>query len=170
MALKAISTEPASDWKSSAWVVFIWVIWLSFIRHLPFPSWIHLPMTILILLFGAMVWNLLMGGLILILVSWIYHYFSITPPGLYWLSLMIVFLGLKIAISQLSLKGPLYILTLLIVGALFLDFFQLYFLSRTVEEIGLSWFLFLGIFVSAIAQGFLGLIFSGPLMERSQMR
>jgi len=171
MSLKALKIESAgSDWKSTAIVISVWVVWLSFVRHLDLPPWMSLPMTVVVLLYGSVLWSILEGSLILLVLSWIHHSFSITPPGLYWLSVMIVFLGLRFATTQLSFKGPFYTLSLLILGSLVLDLSQLYFISRTTEYLGLSWFVFLQIFMSALIQGFLGLFVSGWLMERGQIR
>jgi len=161
--------HPRTDWRLSIALLVLWVLWLSLSSTWNLPTWALLPMTSVVLLFGAFAWDLLSGAFVILAMSWLHHVFSITPPGLYWLSLYAVFVLLKLATSQLALQGAIHIFLLLFGASFFQEVFQLWLMSRSYDDLFLKWSILGPIFGSALFQAILGLLFTQPLLRRSQM-
>jgi hypothetical protein len=126
-------------------------------------------MTSVVLLFGSLSWDVFSGALIILLMSWIHYVFSVASPGLYWLSLYLVFLVLKFATSQFALQGIIQIFGLLFGATLLQELLQLWFMAMNHKAMGTSWSIAGPIFGSAFFQAILGLMFTRLLLARSQM-
>lgn len=158
-----------TDWRLTALILLSWILWLSFTSALPLPVWLLVPMTSVVLLYGAYLWDITTAAFIILAMSWLHHVYSITPPGLYWLSLFLVFLALKVATSQFALNGPFQIFWILVGACLTSEILQLYLMSHAYDELRLSWRITGPIISSAIVQGLVGLLFTRSLLARSQM-
>jgi hypothetical protein len=146
-------------------VLGAWLIWLCFVSTLSLSSRISIPCTALVLIFGTFYWSVTEGFFIFLAMGMLYRAFSMTPPGLYWMALSIIFIFLKIIMFRISVRTIPQLLVTIFLAALALDIVQ-WLLLRMVTEVHVgSWVTLGGIFLSALLQTIIGIIFVRPLLS-----
>ncbi len=157
-----------SGLRQSAWILGLWVLWLIILSVFSPPTWLDLSMTSIAIVFGAMLWTWFEAAWILLAMAWIFHAFSIFPPGAFWASSFAVFLVARLALSQFSIENYRHVVTVFFLAAVSLVCSQYIVLSRTYLTIGLSWGLIGGFLVSAFLQSLIGLLFASQALQQGR--
>ena len=166
MSLEPLAQERQREVLKTTFIVIgIWTLWLLFISTLSYSHRLSLSAVAIVLLFGSFWWNLTEGAFFILLMSWIFHGFSLTPPGFYWISIFCVFAILKIASYRFSVRSPQELGIAVLIAALLCDFSQLFFLKQ-ISPIYVFSFSTLGfIILSAFLQTGLALLLMRPLLS-----
>ena len=166
MSLEAIKTQRHRVTTAvSLIVVLIWTVWLVLLGGLSSFYLVPVPMTAVVLIFGAYVWEPRESLLYLLLMSLLYGAVSITPSGLFWLSLLVVFLFLRLVSFRLSIRSPALVAGVVVLTSWGLDFVQWILLGRVLEYGSFSWSLLGTILLSGLAQGVLSILVSFHLLH-----
>lgn len=150
-------------WRGTLLVIAAWTLWLIFISLFSVSDLVKLPMTGLVLVYGARIWSWVWAGFALLFMAWIYHQWSLVPPGLFWLAAFITFITLKIYISQFELDSLLKLMTAFLIAFVLLEALQLFFFYRLFKDHEFSWSLMGAIFLSAMVQSLFGFAFNKSL-------
>ena len=118
MALDASRMDQRLDWSATFVLILLWVLWLCFASTLNLPEWLRLSLIPVLLLSGALLWDVFQGACFLLGLSWVYFAFSVTPPGLFFLSAMIVFLFLRFATLQIAIQNTWHLLAFLMTASI----------------------------------------------------
>lgn len=165
MTLEELSAErPRAPLKLSIGIITTWLVWLSFVSTLSLPNWIAIPCTSFVVLFGVFYWSIYEGLFIFLLMGFLYHWFSITPPALFWLSLTSVFIFFKLLIFRLAIQTPAQLLFAIFLGSVLLDLAQWIFIRMVLDFNVFSWSTLGGIFLSALFQTLLAVLLVRPLL------
>ena len=153
MALEPLIEEKApGGYKVSLLVIFVWSVWLAFVSTINFPFSLSIGCSAIVLLYGSVVWRIREGAVYFLVMSWIYGHFSLTPPGMFWLSLFVSFLILKPFVARFEIKSVSFLSALILLAAFLLEVFQIGFISRLVDVPVLSLSLIVTVVLSSLLQ------------------
>lgn len=169
MALDVIRSDPGrGDFRTSLWVFSLWLLWLATASSGWVPPWLDLSMTPVVLVFGALLWNWHTGAWAVLAMAWIYHFFSVFPPGAFWVSGFLVFLLGRLVLTNIAIESRRQAFVAFFVAGVFLMSLQVFVLSRGYSDLGMSFRVVGRILLSSLGQSVVGLIFVAPLLLRSQ--
>lgn len=96
-----------TSWKRDLVVVLVWLVWLLFMSAMQMPRFLSITALSFVLIYAAWAWSFGRASFWFLVVSLLFASISLIPSGLMWLSLTVVYLGLRIARHRFLLEhGP----------------------------------------------------------------
>ena len=154
-------------WLSSLIVLLLWALWLAVFSAFTNSESFRIPLTGIVVLWAARFWPWVWSGIAFVLMSWIYHQWSSTPPGLFALSCFFTYLILRLFVSQVEIQSIASYAICLSLSFLMLEIFQWSLLGWILPHVGFSWSVLGWILVSVSVQFLIGLMFFRPLRTTS---
>lgn len=145
-----------SAWKIDLFILGAWAVWLIWITSLKLPFWLNLSGASWVVLYGASRWSWPKAAVLFLLAGWFFQSLSLMPSGLLWLSLMLLFIIVKIAQFRLMIRNAFQFSSSVLTATFGLELIQLFLLTRIYTDSGWSVWMFGAFFLSASLHAIVG--------------
>lgn len=154
-----------SNYQRDLFLVLIWTLWVVLVTSLGWSKWFSFSGMGLIVLYGALCWNLTWAGFVFVWMGWIFSAISLTPAALTWLSLFISYLFLKLAQFRLEIRNAFQFAIAVGLASLSIELIQLLLLDRIAPGLDVPWIMYPLLISRALLQAGLGYLVWTPLQR-----
>ncbi len=156
--------------RSSVLLLLIWTSWLICMRSISLPYWLTSDGAAFLLLIGASWWGIVEGSGYLLIAAFIWGSFSLMPSGLCWVSLLGVFLALRLTISRITISARWQLALVIFLISVGLHLFQALLIHEVSGDSAMSFKILGRILSIGLCQSLISYLFAKPILGMFEAR